>query len=365
MGASVRFSPDRWTISPAARSKTSPISIDCGESGTTLRFVATLAARSARSTRLVGRGRLPQRPSAPLFAALESLGASCRRPRGDRELPTTVRGPLHGGRIRLDSSVSSQFTSSLLLTLPTVPGDSTVDLVGPIVSAPYIEATLAVLRHHRIRIGRRGRRFTIPGDQTYRGHRAIVPGDASSAAYLWTAAAITGGTVRVTGVPTRWPQADLAILDVLTAAGARVRRTTLGATVAAGPLRGFTADLTSAPDLYPLVGVLAASIPARSRIEGAEHVVHKESDRRIGTQRLARAMGAKVTFRGDGLSVVGTDRPTHFHWRGVGDHRIVMSAAVGAFAADGVSTVEHAEAVAKSFPGFWDAVSSLGGCVNP
>jgi 3-phosphoshikimate 1-carboxyvinyltransferase len=359
LGSRVRFSSQKWVVSPSAVSSPRLATIDCGESGTTLRFVGALAARTAHPVRLRGRGRLPERPIQELFDALEGLGATVTQAAGDRSLPATVRGPLHGGRVRLDASRSSQFASALLLTLPTVPGDSTLELVGPIVSEPYIEATLAVLRHHRIRYVRRGRRFSLPGGQTYRGSRISVPGDASSAAYFWTAGAITGGSVRVTGVPAEWPQADLRILAVLRSANATVAATPRGATVGGGELRGFSADLTASPDLYPLVGVLAASIPERSRLGGAAHIAYKESDRRAGTVEIARAMGAYVRSERGDLVIRGREHPRGFDLRGLTDHRLVMSAAIGALRGSRTSTIGDARAVSKSFPRFWSALESL------
>lgn len=350
-----------WTVAPHRPERRRSPEIDCGESGTTLRFAAALAARSGEPVRLVGHGRLPERPIVELFDALESLGADCHRPGGRRGLPATVRGPLHGGRVSLDASRSSQFVSALLLTLPTVPGDSELELVGPIVSEPYIDATLAVLRRHRVRWTRHARHFSIPGDQTYHGRSFTVPGDASSAAYLWTAGALTGGSVRVTGIPVDLPQADLAVLDLLTSAGATVRRSRVGATVSGGALRGFSVDLTASPDLFPLAGVLAAAIPDRSELRGAEQIVHKESDRRSGTVRLARALGAEALFDGASLTIRGRARPTRFTVTDLHDHRLVMSAATAALVADGPSTIGDARAVRKSYPGFWSALGALRG----
>lgn len=359
LGSRVRFARRSWQVVPTGTVSPRLATIDCGESGTTLRLVSALAARSGRPCRLRGHGRLPERPIEELWGALEQLGATIARPTGDLALPATVRGPLRGGRIRLDASRSSQFASALLLALPTVPGDSTLELVGPIVSEPYIETTLAVLRHHRIRCVRRGRQFSIPGGQEYRGRAMTVPGDASSAAYFWTAGAITGGTIRVTGVPVEWPQADVRILDVLRSANASVRTTPDGAVVGGGDLRGFTVDLTPSPDLYPLVGVLAASIPGRSRLGGAAHIAYKESDRRAGTLGIVRAMGAEVRPERGDLVIRGRERPRGFDLRGLTDHRLVMSAAIGALRGTRVSTIGDAGAVSKSFPGFWTALASV------
>ena len=361
LGSRIRFGPQRWTITPSPAKGRRIAQVDCGESGTTLRFAAALAALSDRPVRLRGRGRLPQRPLAGLFDALESLGASCQRPRGEGNLPATVHGPLRGGAVRLSASVSSQFVSALLLVLPVVPEDSTLELVGPVVSEPYIEATLAVLQHHRIRCARHGRRFSIPGGQRYLGSGLVVPGDASSAAYFWTAAAITGGRVQVTGIPRRWPQADLSVLDLLRSAGATVRRSPDGATVGGGRLRGFRIDLTGTPDLYPLAGVLAASMPERSRLQGAAHVVLKESDRRAGTRRLATAMGAEVRPDGGGMAIRGRTHPRALRMHGLSDHRLVMSAGVAALVGNGPSRIADSRAVTKSFPGFWESLSTLQG----
>ncbi len=359
LGTPVREAPGDWTVLPSRARTSAPVTIDCGESGTTLRFVLALAARGESPVRLTGRGRLPDRPIEELLQALESLGATCERPPSGRGLPTVVRGPIHGGALRLDASQSSQFVSALLLTLPTLPEDSRLRLEGEIVSEPYIEATLAILRHHGVRWSRRGRTFAIPGRQRYVGDRFDVPGDASSAAYFWAGAAVTGGELRVTGVPARWPQADLAALDLLEDAGARVRRTSRGVTVRGGRLHGFSFDLTRSPDLYPLAGVLAATIPEESHLRGGAQVAWKESDRRAETIRVVRAMGATVVEEPDGLSILGTDSPRGFGLTDLTDHRLVMSAAVAALAGDASSSIGDARAVRKSYPGFWTALRSV------
>jgi 3-phosphoshikimate 1-carboxyvinyltransferase len=359
LGSRVSIARARWTVRPSPHRGAGRARIACGESGTTLRFAAALAAREGHPVELTGRGRLGRRPLSELLEALRALGASASRPRGADVFPVSIRGPIHGGRVALDASRSSQFASALLLALPTVPGDSTLELTGTIVSEPYLEATLAVLRHHRVTVQRDGRRFSIPGSQTFHGRGMRVPGDASSAAYLWSAAAVTGGSVRVEGMPDSWPQADLAILPLLARAGARVRRTHDGAQVSGPVSEGFRVDLTAAPDLYPLAAVIAAAIPHRSELRGAAHVVHKESDRRAGAARLARSMGAEVRVRNGGLEIQGTRTPRRLRIRDLDDHRLVMSAAVAARVGNGISTLGDARVVAKSFPNFWSALEAI------
>jgi 3-phosphoshikimate 1-carboxyvinyltransferase len=359
LGTRVSRRADVWQVNPPSiRARPGPVAIDCRESGTTLRFVSALAALCDREVVVRGADRLSERPIDDLLKGLETLGASCRHV-GGPGLPIRIRGPIRAGSILLDASKSSQFASALLLALPTVEGDSSLELAGKVVSKPYLDATLAVLRFHGIQVDRRGRRFRIPGGQLYHGSGFTVPGDASSAAYLWVAAAVTGGTVRVDGVPAGWPQADLALLDLLRAAGATVLRTPTGATVSGRTTTPFHFDLTDAPDLYPLAGVLAATTPGVSRIDGAEHVALKESDRTTATALLARRLGATVERTRAGLRIRGTPRPRALDLPHLTDHRLVMSAAVGALAGDGVSVVGEKEAVLKSFPGFWRTLGTL------
>jgi 3-phosphoshikimate 1-carboxyvinyltransferase len=358
LGTPVRRGLRAWIVGPPDDRRPSAVTIDCGESGTTLRFLTALAARQDRTVRFTGRGRLGGRPMEGLVTSLRGLGASLRS--SGRGLPLEVRGPIHGGRVRLDASVSSQYVSALLLALPGIPESSRIDLVGPVVSAPYIDATLAILAAQRVNVRRRGRAITIPGGQTYRGGSFRVPGDASSAAYLWAAAAVTGGRVRVNGVPSAWPQADRSILPLLERGGAEVADGGDTVVVRGGRRRPFSVDLTDAPDLYPLAGVLAATTPGRSRLVGADHVVHKESDRKAGTARLARAFGARVTLSDHALVIEGTERPRAVSLADLTDHRLLMSAAVGSLAADGPSRLGPAESVDKSFPAFWRTMRALG-----
>jgi len=360
LGSSVVMGSDVWAVSP----KPAPIpprrtTVACGESGTTLRLLSAAAALQPGPFRFTGAGRLPARPMRPLFAALRSLGASIASPGGPLALPMEIRGPIHGGSVRLAVSASSQFTSALLFTLPTVEPDSQIATVGRVVSAPYVRATASVLRSAGIRVVAHPGGYRIPGGQTYRAVDAVVPGDASSAAYLWASAAVTRGEVTVRQVPAAWPQADLAVLDLLRRFGAKVTRRGAAVSVRGGERRSFRVELTDSPDLYPLAGILAALADGRSLLVGAEHVAAKESDRRSSTEGLVRALGGRSRRTSRGLAIDGTPRPHALRLRGARDHRVVMSAAVAALAAEGVSTISDAASVGKSFPGFFATLREL------
>jgi 3-phosphoshikimate 1-carboxyvinyltransferase len=359
LGSSVLRGRRVWRLTPnPPRRSRAPARINCRESGTTLRFTVALGSLSGRRVVIGGTGRLAARPIDPLLRALEQLGATCRHPRG-RGLPLEVLGPIRPGRVTVAASESSQFTSALLCVLPTLEGDSILEVTGKVVSQPYVDATVAVLARFRVQVDRRGRRYHVPGRQRFRGNQFAVPGDASSAAYLWASALIAGGSVRVDGIDPRWPQADLAVLDLLESAGATVQKQASSVEVSSGPRTPFRVDLTNAPDLYPLAGVLAATTPGVSHIFGAEHVALKESDRKVGTIVLARRLGARVEETRHVLTIRGTARPHPLDLPNLSDHRLVMSAAVAALGAEAPSRIGERGAVRKSYPAFWTALSSL------
>jgi 3-phosphoshikimate 1-carboxyvinyltransferase len=364
LGVRVVRSSSSWLVEPHEATKPmSRVTIDCRESGTTLRFLLPRAAAQTRPVTLRGRPSLASRPIEPLLAVLRSGGVAVE-PRSSRGEIARLRGPLRPVRTTLDGSASSQFLSGLLLTLPVLDAPSELRLVGPVVSQPYVDATLAMLTAHGVSVETVGRRVRIPAPQRFRGANFRVPADASSAAVLWAAAGAGGGDVTVRGVDEGWPQADRQLLPVLQRMGASVSRDAEGVTVSGPVRRPIQVDLSDAPDLLPLVGALAALVKGRSVVRGAAHAAGKETDRRQETAKLARAMGARVQLGPRRIEIVGRPPVAAFVYDGAGDHRMVMAAAVAALAARGPSTVGSAEAVTKSFPNFWDALAQLGAQVE-
>lgn len=361
LGSSVEVRPGRWTVRPAhpTTPRGRPAVVNCGESGTTFRLLLAAASARPEAIRFVGRPQLRRRPIDGLTGPLSSAGVRVTR-EGPLSLPLQVQGPLQAGRFVVDGSTSSQYLSALLLVLPTLAGPSRLRPSGRLVSVPYLRATEAVAAAHGIRWRRRSGEWIIPGAQSYRGTEFSVPGDASSAAYLLVAGALTGGSVRVDHLPRSWPQADRAVVGLLRAAGVDVTETEESVRVQGRVAHPFRLDLTDAPDLFPLAGVVAAQIPGRSELRGAPHLAFKESDRRAETARLVRAFGGRVTLKGERFSVTGTRRPRAVRLTDLDDHRLVMSAAVGALGASGPSRIGAAEAVRKSYPRFWTDLARLG-----
>lgn len=359
MGTRVSTSAGQWSVdgtsllNPARGAE-----VHCRSSGTTLRFLLSLAALRPVATRFRSSRQLAGRPLQPLVSCLRQRGARIRRSSSAR---LTVTGPLRAGRFVLDASESSQFLSSLLLALPRLDGPSTIAVSGELPSGPYVEATEFLLRRVHAPVRRSGSLWRVPAPTAYALRRIRIPGDASSAAPLWAGGALPGGDVEVSGLDRRWPQADLDVLTLLERAGSRVHRTRTGARVRHGGLRHFSFLFDRCPDLLPVAGVIASfARSGTSRLVGGAQAAHKESDRLFETGRLAHALGARVERQARELRIHPGVLPRTLRYRPPEDHRLVMAAAVAATGLAGPSRLSLAGAVRKSYPGFWADLARLG-----
>ncbi len=359
LGARVREEPGGVRITGRARPGSEWV--DCGESGLALRMFASLAALEAGPVTLTGSGSLLSRPVHMLPPALEPLGASCET-RGGYP-PVRVKGPLRGGRIEVDGSLTSQVLTGLLLALPLCREDSEVRALG-LRSKGYVEATLRVMEDFGAGVEAdldRGL-FIVPGGQAYSPREYTVEGDWSGASFLLAAGALAG-PVTVTGLDLESPQPDRAILEALGLAGAEVRVSHEAVTAGPGKPRAFSFDTSGCPDLFPPLAVLATACPGESRISGVRRLRHKESDRAAALADLLSRLGGNVRIEGDemvipGKTLQGGTVDTH------SDHRIAMAAAVAALAAAGPVRIARASCVSKSYPAFFRDLASLGAHVE-
>lgn len=338
--------------------------LDVENSGTTLRLLTGVCGLLEGASVLTGDASIRARPMEPLLDALRQLGARASSTRGNGCAPVVVQGPLRGGEARLPGDVSSQFVSALLLAGPLAAKDVRVALSSPLRSRPYVDATLALLRHYGVRVEEGPHGFDVPGGQAYARRSLRVPGDWSSAAFPLVAAAITGGRVRVAGLSSEWPQGDRAIVTHLRAMGARVREGAGVVALEAAGLEGAELDLGDTPDLFPALCVAGACARGTTLLGGAPHLRFKESDRIRAMAQGLRRMGARVRELPDGLVVQGgrglrgASIATH------GDHRILMAFAVAALAARGPVRLSEHGSFAVSYPGFLDDLLALGARVE-
>jgi 3-phosphoshikimate 1-carboxyvinyltransferase len=331
-----------------------------GNSGTTIRFLASMLALGTGTFRLDGVPRMRERPIGDLLDALAQLGVDARSEAGNGCPPVIInaRG-LHGGRVQLRADKSSQFLSGLLLALPFAFGDTTVEIDGPVVSEPYIDMTVRLLRAEGLRVESldRSRTFIIPGNQRYSGGTIAIEPDASASSYFWAAAAILGGRVTVQGLTEHSLQGDVAFVDVLQKMGCRVEKCESGITVHGGPLRGIDVDMNAISDTVMTLGAVACFADGPTRIRNVAHIRHKETDRIAALATELRRLGVEVEEFPDGLVIT----PRALHGAAVetyNDHRMAMSLSLIGLRVPGV-VIKNPGCVAKTYPGFWQDLEKL------
>ncbi|MFI2379176.1 3-phosphoshikimate 1-carboxyvinyltransferase [Streptomyces sp. NPDC018964] len=360
LGVTVRTDDDGgWTVTGLGGGPRGTISVWCADAGTAARFLPVLAAAGRGDVLFDGSAQLRARPLRPLVDALRSLGVeTVSGPAGG--LPLLVRADgLPGGEVELDSSTSSQYLTGLLMSAPLARGPLTV-VVRDLVSSPYVEMTLELMRRFGAQAHRDGERLLVrPG--AYRAVDLAVEPDASTASYFFAAAAVTGTAVTVPGLGGDSLQGDVAFTDVLRLAGARVRLTEDAAEVAGtGGLRGgFTVDMGEISDTFMTLAAVAPLADAPVTITGVAHARLKESDRIAAVARNLRALGIRVDEGPDRLTVhpgtpVGTTIACHR------DHRIAMAFSVLALRVPGI-TLDDPGCVSKTFPGFHQELARLFG----
>ena len=348
------FSPERLS------SGASPVLLDCGESGSTLRFLIPLAAAGGVPAVFTGRGRLPERPIGCFCDCLPSAGAELQTAGG---LPLTIHGRLHSGNFSLPGNVSSQFITGLLLTLPLLNGDSTITLTTPLESASYIDLTLGVMQSFGVTAQRTGSGWFIPGNQRYRAQDYTVEGDWSQAAFF-LGAGLLGSRLSLLGLRRNSAQGDRACEPLFTAMGAATHWQDGILQVSPSEKHAAVIDASQIPDLVPVLAVCAAFCPGETRILNAARLRIKESDRLQATADLIRALGGSVCEHADGLQIFGTPTLPGGTCSGANDHRIVMAAAIAALGCTGPVTVSDANSIKKSFPDFFEQYNRLGGRAN-
>ena len=299
--------------------------LNCCESGSTLRFMLPIAGALGVNATFRMEGRLPQRPLSPLWEEMERMGCTLTRPS-----PDTIRcqGKLKSGAYSISGSVSSQFITGLLFAQSLIPGKSHLEVTGKIESAPYIDMTRRAMEL-----------FCAP---KYHSPGAIqVEGDWSNGAFFLAAKAL-GNDIEVENLNPESPQGDRAAARILPL------------------LKQFTTvDATDIPDLVPILAITAGA-KSGAAFHNIQRLRIKESDRVASTIAMIEALGGKAEATEDTLTVWGTGY-TGGTVHAQNDHRIAMSAAIAATVCSGPVTILGAEAVQKSYPKFWDEYRRLGG----
>lgn len=358
LGANIKRTIDGYTVEPVDRERIpdSPL-LECGESGSTLRFMLPIVAALGKGGRFALHGRLPERPLSPLREELEAHGITLY----GKEI-LTLSGKLSGDSFSIDGGVSSQFVSGLLFALSLLEHPSTLQITGKLESAPYVDMTCNSLALFGAAPIKTESGFEInAGGRLSTPTRIAVEGDWSNAAFV-LALGVLSGEVELLGLDQNSAQGDSKIVELLREFGADItyipeRRSYIAKK---STLHSIRIDASQIPDLVPILATVASVAKGCTEIYGAARLRLKESDRLESTAQVLNALGASVRVSDDGLMIDGVESLRGGCVDSWGDHRIAMSAAVASAVAKAEVTIERAEAVQKSYPRFWDDMLSLG-----
>lgn len=357
MGAEISVDGDIITVIPNKFNEKAEL--DCGESGSTLRFLLPVVSALGIDATITGHGRLPERPLSPLKEEMERVGVVFHN---GSKFPLHLTGKLRAGEYEILGNVSSQFITGLLFALPLLDGDSKIRLIPPVESRSYLNITLTALRKFGIEITEEKNLYIIKGNQKYISPKEItVDGDWSNSSFFLCAGALDENGVTVEDLDINSPQGDKAILKVLEDMGAEVQINGAEITVKKNKLNGIIVDAADIPDAVPIISVVAAMCEGETRIINAGRLRMKESDRIKAIIQMLTTVGGKAEETTDGMIIHGGADLKGGTVEGCNDHRIVMSAAILSNFCNGAVEITDAQAVEKSYPHFFNDFNQMGG----
>ena len=360
LGASITHQTDKLIITSNG---IEPVSneLHCGESGLAARLFIPIAATGTKQLLITGSGSLLTRPFNTYENVLPLLGVNIENNNG--RLPFLIGGPLQPRDIIIDGSFSSQFLSGLLFAFAFTVIEPCTITVTNLQSKPYIDMTLSVLEIFGRQIGNNNYETFYIDPANFiptENNEITIEGDWSSAAAILVGAAISG-EVAIDGLNEHSLQADKRIMDVLFQTGAHLTLAETWVQVSsADVLAPFNFDATHAPDLFPVLSVLAACCDGESSIKGIYRLIHKESNRIESISEMLDKLGVIYSVADDILFIEGRDVLDSCTIDSYNDHRIVMAAAIAALRCDGKIVIEGAGAVNKSYPDFFSHLYALG-----
>lgn len=353
--------PKLWKVTGTNGKVTPPKEIiDVGNSGTTLRIAMGSAALapSGQTTTFTGDEQIQTRPVEPLIDSLNDLGAKCASLKNNGKVPVEIAGKLAGGKTAI-AAYTSQYLSSLLLCVPLASEDTRIDVT--MLNEPgYVQMTLDWLDKQQIEYeNQQMRQFIIRGNQSYRAFEDSVAADFSSATFFLCAAALIADEVTLLGLDFSDSQPDKAVVDYLKAMGADIRIEPDSVTVKASPLKGTEIDMNKTPDALPAMAVTAAFAEGTTRLLNVAQARSKETDRIKCMAEELKKMDVDVEELPDGLIIRG-GKPSPAELHGWADHRIVMALSLAGLKIDGECSIDTAEAINVTFPGYVELMRSVG-----
>ncbi|EBU8277235.1 3-phosphoshikimate 1-carboxyvinyltransferase [Salmonella enterica subsp. enterica serovar Senneville] len=331
-----------------------------GNAGTAMRPLAAALCLGQNEIVLTGEPRMKERPIGHLVDSLRQGGANIDYLEQENYPPLRLRGGFIGGDIEVDGSVSSQFLTALLMTAPLAPKDTTIRVKGELVSKPYIDITLNLMKTFGVEIANHHyQQFVVKGGQQYHSPgRYLVEGDASSASYFLAAGAIKGGTVKVTGIGRKSMQGDIRFADVLEKMGATITWGDDFIACTRGELHAIDMDMNHIPDAAMTIATTALFAKGTTTLRNIYNWRVKETDRLFAMATELRKVGAEVEEGHDYIRITPPAKLQHADIGTYNDHRMAMCFSLVALS-DTPVTILDPKCTAKTFPDYFEQLARM------
>lgn len=337
--------------------------IDCFESGSTIRFLMPLVTLPNKKVTVTGRGRLVERPMDTYYKMFEKQNIEYKTTDGN--LPVTIKGRLNPGTFEMKGDISSQFITGLLFTLPLLNGDSKVVITTELESKGYVDLTLDMLKKFDIEVENINyQEFRVKGNQKYSAHDYKVEGDYSQIAF-WIVAGVLNGEIKCNNIDLDSLQGDKVVLDIVREMGGDLEAREDYVIAKKSKTKGTIIDASECPDIIPVLSVLASVSEGETRVINGKRLRIKESDRLNSTATIINDMGGDVEELEDGLIIRGVEKlKGGVTIDSYGDHRIAMALGVASTICDEPIIVTNSHVVSKSYPNFWEDFVKVGGKID-
>lgn len=335
--------------------------LNCRESGTTLRIMIPICAALGLNVTFVGEGRLPNRPLDEYLTLLPKHGVKIEK--GENSLPLTICSKLCGDTFEISPKISSQYVSGLIFALSLLENDTTLKLSSKLLGGQYVDITTSCMSDFSVSTQKYDTYYKIKGSQKYtvpKSGEINVEGDWSQAAFFLCAGAINGD-VTVENLNMNSCQGDKKIVDILSSLGADITLSENGVRVKKSQLKGAVIDALDTPDLVPVVALTSAFAQGETKITGVQRLKFKESDRLLSTSEMIKSLGGQASYTDEYMIIKGQKTLEGGTVKAFNDHRIVMSSAVAGLCTNSDTVIEDAHAVNKSYKDFFDDYNALGG----
>ncbi|EGP0469565.1 3-phosphoshikimate 1-carboxyvinyltransferase [Salmonella enterica] len=331
-----------------------------GNAGTAMRPLAAALCLGQNEIVLTGEPRMKERPIGHLVDSLRQGGANIDYLEQENYPPLRLRGGFTGGDIEVDGSVSSQFLTALLMTAPLAPEDTTIRVKGELVSKPYIDITLNLMKTFGVEItNHHYQQFVVKGGQQYHSPgRYLVEGDASSASYFLAAGAIKGGTVKVTGIGRKSMQGDIRFADVLEKMGTTITWGDDFIACTRGELHAIDMDMNHIPDAAMTIATTALFAKGTTTLRNIYNWRVKETDRLFAMATELRKVGAEVEEGHDYIRITPPAKLQHADIGTYNDHRMAMCFSLVALS-DTPVTILDPKCTAKTFPDYFEQLARM------